>query len=462
MLADTAEALASAQAAQRAGRFAEAEALYREIVRDKSGSPEAVLAHFNLGLLLRERGMHEAAIAHYQEAIALAPDDALIHGHFGRFLGELGRIAEARAAFEKAVALAPRCPAHYLNLVHCDRVAPDDPHVAAMEALALEQDAFTDQERVDLEFALGKAYADIGQHARAFEHLIRGNARKRRMLVYDEAAVLGQLERTANVFDAKRLRQGRRFGNPSYQSIFIVGMPRSGTSLIEQILASHPKVFGAGELTLFQDVVTALRNEEPGSPPFPEMMLHLPRGKLRELGDRYLGALKPLAPGARRITDKMPVNFLYAGLIHLALPNARIIHVRRDPIDTCLSCFSIQFTGGGGEFCYDLGELGRFYHAYAELMAHWSTVLPAGVMIDVQYEELVANLERQTRRMLEHCGLEWDERCLAFTETRRPVRTASAAQVRRPIYQSSVGRWRPDPPLLQPLLDGLRPPVDLP
>jgi hypothetical protein len=187
-------------------------------------------------------------------------------------------------------------------------------------------------------------------------------------------------------------------------------MPRSGTSLIEQVIARHSKVFGAGELTLFDDLVAALRNEAPGCPPFPEMMLQLPRGKLRELGDRYLAALKPLAPGAKRITDKMPVNFLYAGLIHAALPNARIIHARRDPIDTCLSCFSIQFTGGGGEFCYDLGELGRFYRAYAELVAHWSTVLPAGVMIDVQYEELVADLEREARRILEHCGLEWDER----------------------------------------------------
>src|SRR5262249_39900544 len=174
----------------------------------------------------------------------------------------------------------------------------------------------------------------------------------------------------------------------------------------------------------------------------------------------YLAALKPLAAGAKRITDKMPLNFLYAGLIHLALPNARIIHARRDPIDTCLSCCSIQSTGRGGGFCYALGELGRLHRADAELMAHWSTVLPSGVMIDVQYEDLVQNPEREARRMLAHCGLDWDERCLDFQATERPVRTASAAQVRQPLYRSSIGRWRPGQEVLRPLLDGLRPVAD--
>jgi hypothetical protein len=281
------------------------------------------------------------------------------------------------------------------------------------------------------------------------------------MLVYDEAATIGELQRIAHVFDARRVRRGRRLGNPSYLPVFIVGMPRSGTSLIEQILASHPKLFGAGELADFQNAVAGLRNAEGGSLPFPELMLDLPRCRLRELGERYLAAVRPLAPGAARITDKMPGNFRFAGLIHLALPNARIIHALRDPIDTCLSCFSIQFTGGGSEYSYDLGELGRCYRAYEELMAHWRNVLPSDVMIDVKYEDLVDDPQREARRMVAHCGLEWDERCLAFVDTARPVRTASYAQVRRPIYRSSVRRWRPEPALLKPLLDGLYAPARL-
>jgi tetratricopeptide (TPR) repeat protein len=455
---NTAQTLSTAHAAVRAGRLVEADTLYREILARDPGCAEAAHAHFNLGLVLRERGMPEAAITHYIKAIALAPEDAVIHSNLGRLLAELGRIGEARAAFEKAVALSPRCGAHYLNLVYCDRVAADDAHLPAMEKLVQDQNGLREQDRIDLDFALGKACADIGQHARSFEYLLRGNARKRKLLIYDEGAALGELERIARVFDAKRVRKGKRLGNPSYRPVFIVGMPRSGTSLIEQILASHPRVFGAGELAAFQNVVAGLQRGDYGALPFPELILNLPGHRFRELGQRYLEVVMPLAQAAARITDKMPGNFRFAGLIHLALPNARIIHVQRDPIDTCLSCFSIQFTAGGSEYSYDLGELGRCYRAYATLMAHWRNVLPAGVMIDVQYEDLVDNPGREARRLLAHCGLEWDERCLSFTGTARPVRTASAAQVRRPIFQSSVGRWRPDTALLQPLLDGLNAP----
>jgi tetratricopeptide (TPR) repeat protein len=441
------------------GRLDEAEGACRQILaRDPSGA-EAVEAHINLARVLRERGKSDAAIAHYEKAIALKPDDADIHNNLGRLLGELGWIAQARAAYEKAIALLPRCGALYLNLAHCDKVAPDDPYLAAMEELAEDQDALGEQDRIDLDFALGKAYTDIGQHERSFRHLLRGNARKRKTVVYDEAAALGELERIRLVLDARLMRTGTRRGNPSHLPVFIVGMPRSGTSLIEQILASHPKVFGAGELTAFQDAVAGLAQPGGASLPFPELLLSLPKQRLRELGSRYLAAVKAIAP-APRVTDKMPGNFRFVGLIHLALPNARIIHAQRDPVDTCLSCFAIQFTAGGSEYSYELGELGRCYRAYQALMTHWRNVLPVGVMLDVQYEDVVDDLEGQARRIVAHCGLDWDERCLAFPSTQRAVRTASAAQVRRPIYRSSIGRWRPDHALLQPLLEALHQPLE--
>jgi len=182
--------------------------------------------------------------------------------------------------------------------------------------------------------------------------------------------------------------------------------------------------------------------------------------ELQRLGADYLNRLKTALPAPprvwRRITDKMPANFRLVGLIHLALPNARIIHTCRDPVDTCLSCFSIHFTADQ-PFAYDLGELGRYYRAYYSLMEHWRQVLPEGVMLDVHYEDLVGDLEGQARRIVAHCGLEWDDACLAYDKTARPVKTASAAQVRQPIYRSSVGRWRPDADVLRPLLDGLGP-----
>ena len=265
--------------------------------------------------------------------------------------------------------------------------------------------------------------------------------------------MLGFLDRIRAVFTAELMHQKRDLGDPSMIPVFIVGMPRSGTTLVEQILASHPKVFGAGELSEFSKAVTSLGMPN-GALSFPETVPGLSAEQLRQLGTSYLDAIEAAAPGAERITDKMPANFRFVGLIHLALPNARIIHMRRDPVDTCLSCFSLLFVGDL-PYCYDLGELGRYYRAYQTLMEHWRQVLPAGVMLEVQYEEVVADVERQARQIVAYCGLEWDDACLAFYRTQRPIRTSSAAQVRQPIYRTSVGRWKPYRHLLQPLIKEL-------
>jgi hypothetical protein len=192
-----------------------------------------------------------------------------------------------------------------------------------------------------------------------------------------------------------------------------------------------------------------------GMPVFPDMMHSVTAAQLRALGAAYLAGMQAAAPDAERITDKWPANFIFAGLIHLALPNAKLIHVRRDARDTCFSCFARLFAGPHLSYTYDLGELGRYYRGYEMLMAHWRRVLPQGVMLEVQYEDLIANFEPQVRRIIAHCGLAWDERCLAFHATQRPVRSASAAQVRQPLYASSVGRWRSYAPMLGPLFEAL-------
>jgi hypothetical protein len=222
-------------------------------------------------------------------------------------------------------------------------------------------------------------------------------------------------------------------------------MARSGTSLVEQILASHPKVFGAGELKTLMDSVAT---------PFPDVISSIGGQGLREIGAKYVAEIRRLSPNAERIVDKMPANYRFAGLIHLALPNARIIHVCRNPLDTCFSCFSILF-GGEQRYSYDLGELGRYYRCYEKLMEHWRRVLPPGVMLEVEYEKLIEDLEGEARRVIAHCDLEWDAACLSFHETERPVRTASAQQVRQPVYRSSIGRWRPYARPLSPLIEAL-------
>jgi Sulfotransferase family len=263
------------------------------------------------------------------------------------------------------------------------------------------------------------------------------------------------MQRIRTVFDAALLSAKAGSGEPAPTPVFIVGMPRSGTTLIEQIIASHPKAVGVGELSDLDDIVHALSGLNGGTLDFPEVVATMSGEQLRQVGARYVAAIRALAPTTERVTDKMTWNFHFPGLIHLALPNARIIHARRDPVDTCFSCFSLLFHHNGNHYTYNLGELGRFYRAYDSLMAHWRAVLPPGLMLEVRYEEVVDDLEKQARAIIAHCGLEWDDACLAFHKTRRPVRTASMAQVRKPIYHSSVGRWRPYRDQLRPLFEEL-------
>ncbi len=231
-------------------------------------------------------------------------------------------------------------------------------------------------------------------------------------------------------------------------------MPRSGTTLVEQILASHPMVHGAGELTEFNEAVDSIKGLDGAALTYPEFVPPLGASALRQLGGRYLELVCKRSPSGERLTDKMPSNYYFLGLIHLALPNAKIIHTVRDPIDTCISCFSKLFSADQNH-TYDLAELGRYYRRYEQLMTHWRRVLPTESFLDVQYEDVVANLEGAARRIIAYCGLPWDDRCLAFHETNRPVRTASATQVRQPIYKNAIGRWRVYQEFLGPLLTAL-------
>jgi hypothetical protein len=249
----------------------------------------------------------------------------------------------------------------------------------------------------------------------------------------------------------------RGAGDPDDAPIFILGMPRSGSTLVEQILASHPEVHGAGECEAFNSLAESVHLPD-RRPLLPDAIAALSDAGLRQLGRSYAESLRARAPQARRITDKTLSNYLYAGLIHLALPQARIIHTRRDAVDTCLSCFS-QLFNGYHPYAYDLAELGRYWRGYDRLMAHWRVVLPAGVMLELQYEELVGDLEGQARRLLRHCGLAWDEACLDFHNSSRPVHTASVAQVRQPIYRGSVRKAQAYGALLQPLLEALEAPA---
>jgi tetratricopeptide (TPR) repeat protein len=405
-----------------------------------------------LGNALHLLGQSEEAVAYFRRALALDSSDLKTNKDLGTALIALGRFDEARAFLEKATALSPHKAGCYEALVRYSPVTLEDRHFAAMRKLAANPTSLSEIEQIDLHFALGKAFADVGEHQQSFDHILAANALKRRQIKFDEGKSLEQFERIRNVFTSQLLRDKAGRGDPSDLPIFIFGMPRSGTTLIEQILASHPKVFGAGELRGVQKLAARIRGPE--GPSFPDVVPKMSADELRRFGAGYIEAVRGTAAQAARITDKMLGNFVFAGLLHLALPNARMIHARRDLRDVAFSCFSVHFEMGH-KYTYDLAELGRYCRAYAQLMQHWQTVLPEGAILEVRYEELVADLEHQARRIVAHCGLEWDDACLSFYKTERSVRTASAAQVRRPIYQSSIGRWRPHEVRLQPLLKEL-------
>jgi tetratricopeptide (TPR) repeat protein len=411
--------------------------------------PEDPVLYNNLGAALAAKGAMDEAIAFYHQALSLHPDYAEAYNNLGIALAEQGKIDHAAAIFRKALTLDPQ-PKYYRNLADIKPFSIGDHDLSAMEAFAQDITSLSTNSQVDLSFALGKAYDDCGKHELAFKYFHRGNALKRQQSGYDETAILERMEATQKVFNADLMARLSGYGNSSSTPIFILGMPRSGSTLIEQVLASHSQVLGGGERLDFPKLV----NRYAPAKDYPAVFHDITPEKLSILAASYLDGLPSGTPAIVKITDKMLENFLYAGLIHLALPNARIIHTRRDPVDTCLSCFFKLFRDDLNQ-TYDLAELGRYYLAYNGLMEHWRRVLPASVFIEVNYEILVSNFEEEARRIVNHCGLAWDSACLSFHETQRIVQTASLAQVRQPINNRSVGRWHNYSQYIQRLLQEL-------
>jgi tetratricopeptide (TPR) repeat protein len=466
------------------GRIGEAAERFRQALALRPAFPEA---YYNLGRALRRQERMEEAIAAYQAALELRPDyrDAMLnladllrstpaaaiellerllalhprdseaHSLLASSLRQVGRIPEAMAHFDQALSLNPRLAVAHYNRVRTTTIRPDDPQLPVMQSLADRAQDLSEIDRCLLHMALGKAYEDLGRDNEAFQNFREGKRLKRKLMPYDEAAMAARFEALHRVFTPALMAAAEQ-GSESDLPIFVVGFPRSGTSLVEQILASHPEVHGAGEVGYLDQVAASYRASAAPELPFPDYLAHLGAVELRALGDACVARLRALAPAAARISDKLPENYLNIGLIHLALPHARIIHVRREPLDVCVSCFSINFTGGL-PYTSDLGELGRLYRRYLELMTHWRRLLPPEAMLEIQYEEVVGDLESQARRLLDYCGLAWDPRCLAFHETQRSVRTASVNQVRQPLYRSSLERWRRYERHLGPLIEALGP-----
>ena len=407
-----------------------------------------------LGAAFREAGDYAAARECHERALALTPEDAPGHNSLGNALGMQGDFAGAERHYRRALELRPCYAGALHNLSGIAKLRPADPVWPQLETLERELERLPPADAVLVHFTLGKVREDAREYPAAFRHYAAGNAQKRATLRYDEARQVRFFKDFLRLFDAGFFAARAQAGSQDARPVFIVGMPRSGTTLAEQILASHPEVYGAGEIHALRN---SLRAELPAAADdygLPEALASLDVAALARSGARYSVYLDGLAHGAKRVTNKLPGNMALVGLIHLLFPRAVIVHCTRDARDTCLSNFSKLFTTGHG-FSYEQGELGRFHRMYAELMAGWRAALPEGRLHELNYETLVADIEGESRRLVAACGLGWDPACLRFYDTPRSVKTASLAQVRRPVYASSVGRWRLYEKELAPLLSAL-------
>lgn len=469
-------------------QFGDAEILFKRAV---TLDPENVSAWLDLGVASSERDGFEAAADAVQRAIAIEPGSSLSHQLLGGVYNRAGQYESAVSAFSTAVELQSDNAAALLGLGHTQRAIGnfDDAIAAYRRLIAAHQDAgeaywslanlksyrfsadetesmlgqvdrddVSGESRVCFCFALGKAFEDEDDFDRAFKFFERGNKIKRKSETYDPVETQAMTERLLAVFDRSFVTGAPDSAATGAVPIFIVGMPRSGSTLVEQILASHSQVAGTRELSSLDRVARSLEQRDASRPGYPDVLPQLDTETLTGLGERYLAATKTYRDDSPYFTDKMPNNFRHAGLISLILPEARIVDIRRHPLDSCMGCFK-QLFAGGQPFSYDLFEMGEYYLEYSRLMQHWDAVLP-GKVLTVMYEDLVADLEGQVQRLLNYCGLPMEQACLNFHETERPIESASSEQVRQPIYGTAVNQWRNYEPHLDGLIETLQPVLD--
>jgi tetratricopeptide (TPR) repeat protein len=436
-------------------RYADAQSVFEAALRLSNQNLDA---HNGLGTALHELGRMREAEAIFRAALALDPKCADAACNIGKVLLDDGDIEAAIGWFERALELEPRNGLFHWFLVFSRSGAVDDRVLFNIECLASEISSLPATQQAELHFALAAAYENRSRFDDAFEQMRAGNALKRRAVKYDEAGALNLLSALEGVITLMATRADLRdCGNPSLRPIFVFGMPRSGTTLVEQILSAHPAINAGGELRVLEVALRAKQSrlwpEAEGSSvtvPVEEL-----RGHIRAIGDRYMRDTDAMTVGAKHLTDKQTNNFGFAPLIHLALPNARLINVKRDRLDTCMSCFATLFTGHAIPYAYDLAELARYYRAYEHMMAAWRAVLPSERFIEIEYERLVDDFESEARRLFAFCDLPWDARALSFHEVQRPVHTASRVQVRQPLYRSALGRSKRFAPHLGPLVEAL-------
>jgi tetratricopeptide (TPR) repeat protein len=427
---------------------------FREVLDRDAGHVEALRG---LSGSLRALNRSAEAICCLETALGRAPQDPGLWCEHGTALEEAGQFDAAVESFRKALGLRPGFPLAVARLL-ARKAGLEDTRLVGEAERHLREERVTRPVRVELHFALGRHYDAAADYDAAFGHYEAANDIVSLGRRYRRGGTERRIDNLIRVFDRALFETPAAGSSDSDRPLFIVGMPRSGTTLTEQVLSSHGEIEGAGELGYFMHMAYALAEEADAADGSFDWVAKLTAPVLKRWSDGYLARLDEVSATARRVTDKMPLNFLNLGLIALAFPRARVIHCLRDPLDNCLSCF-VENMHQDQRYSTRLASLGHFYVQYRRVMAHWHDVLPLPIL-DVRYEDLVDDFEAQARRMIDFCGLEWDERCLQYYRTERAVTTPSKWQVRQPIYRSSVSRWRRYERHLGTLREALQPVLD--
>ena len=456
---------------QKKETWDDAEALLRRAVRI---APDFTVAWLNLGSVLVSQGKHLDAVETYRTATRLDPENVSAWAGLGSAYALTGNVDQSAVAYARAVGLNPKAPGVHMGHAHvlktlgsqeaslesyraAIRAKPDfgevywsmanlkvfrfeAEEVAAMEA-QLEKGGLSESAETHFRFALGKAYEDSKDYDTAWKYYHTGNQLQRTQVYYDPLEMSARHRDIFEVFTREFLEQNSGHGYAAPDPIFIVGLPRSGSTLVEQILSSHPQVEGTAELPNLSKIATSIGRYRSDQVHYPRAALHLAPRDWQSYGQQYIEETRRhRVLGRPFFTDKLPNNFPQIGFLQLILPNAKVINTRRHPLDSCLGAYK-QLFGKGQNFTYDIDELADYYRNYCAMIDHWHKVLP-GKVLDVHYEDTVLDFEGQVRRILDHCGLPFDEACLKYYENPRAVRTASSEQVRQPIYRGSLGTWR--------------------
>jgi tetratricopeptide (TPR) repeat protein len=413
-------------------------------------SPERVDFLNSLGLTYHAQGDFEQAVVCYEQALKYQSNDFVVLTNLGLVQKEQGRLEEAKVSVRKALSVKDDHVESHFLLSSLHKYSGNEDHINEMKSLFSQQN-INDEQKMYLAFGLGKAYEDSGVYEKAFHYFKEGNKLKRKTYNYSKEGAEVEFKLIKRTFSKAFVQNNAKLGNPDNTPIFVLGMPRSGTSLVEQILASHLNVYGAGELNYLRQIISQLTKANSVN----QICENIPKSSeelITRLGLDYVSEIRKLSAEAKFITDKMPHNFLWIGAIILALPNAKIISCLRDPLDNCLSIYKNHLFAEVHKYAYDLRELGHYYLLFQDLMRYWHEVFP-GKIYDISYEKLVLDQEAETRKLLAHCDLSWDDACLSFHKTPRIVATASAVQVRKPIYKNSVQLWKRYEKQLQSLRD---------